>query len=542
MVSDDALAPLLGLLLITATVVTVSTGLGVALYTQEPVDAPVAAGFHVKHTPERLEVSYVRGPDLPAATGAVHVLTAGGDVRVPLTALEPLLGPHWEAGESLCIAGGPGACATNHAATEVEGLRIVGGDQLLFEWAGNRTATTASPPAGNPAAAPGPGGGGEDEDDEGEPAEGSGSPPLPPAPPALPDLAGTVDGATPAFPAAGDAVRLTASITNGGAGDAASSFVVRFLVDGATLSSHSVAPLASGGSLQVLSAPWTASAGEHPVDVVVDADGAVTESDETNNQASTTLVVTAAVFDPGHSYEDLDCDLVFDAGQDVDVTAEVASGLFTTPQCLVITPSQPTVHPGGAIAFTAKAMHVGTALHTSGNQGTIDLVTTGGDLTLAGIDVHTSGAGGAVALQVAGNATLAAGTTLHASGAGSADLLNATGDVVLAPGVMVTLSGNGGALAVTAGGGLTADGASVRATGKDGVVTLTSEDDLTLDGASLETGKNGLVALTAGSAGSVVSLEGVAVEDGDDVAVVLPCDATVVGTPAAGGWAYGPCS
>jgi hypothetical protein len=110
-------------------------------------------------------------------------------------------------------------------------------------------------------------------------------------PPLKPDLTATSVSA-PAQPVTdGDSVTFSATIGNLGPGDAANT-AVRFLVDGAPVGGdQTIASLAAGTSTTISSNAWTAIAGTHTVEAVVDPGNAVVEIDESNNSASGSVVV-----------------------------------------------------------------------------------------------------------------------------------------------------------------------------------------------------------------------------------------------------------
>jgi hypothetical protein len=92
---------------------------------------------------------------------------------------------------------------------------------------------------------------------------------------------------------AGSRVTFSAVVTNVGGGPA-SSFGVRFLVDGVQLGvDQTVAQLDSGAAATVTaSKPWDVKRGSpHTVEVRVDPGNAVAESDESNNTARRTFTV-----------------------------------------------------------------------------------------------------------------------------------------------------------------------------------------------------------------------------------------------------------
>jgi subtilase family serine protease/uncharacterized membrane protein len=86
----------------------------------------------------------------------------------------------------------------------------------------------------------------------------------------------------------GDVVTFTATVENIGAGNTTSDFYVGFEIDGVHIGSRPITGLVAGGSINV-SQSWDADAGNHAVKVIVDYDGEITESDESNNELSQTL-------------------------------------------------------------------------------------------------------------------------------------------------------------------------------------------------------------------------------------------------------------
>ena len=88
---------------------------------------------------------------------------------------------------------------------------------------------------------------------------------------------------SPENPSMGDTVTFTVTVRNQGSDPAGNSSVAYYL-DDAYLTSKSVGPLGAG-TAQTGTFTWEATAGQHTVRAVADADGAVAESDETNNQA-----------------------------------------------------------------------------------------------------------------------------------------------------------------------------------------------------------------------------------------------------------------
>ncbi|HEX9815777.1 MAG TPA: CARDB domain-containing protein, partial [Candidatus Thermoplasmatota archaeon] len=106
----------------------------------------------------------------------------------------------------------------------------------------------------------------------------------------LPDLVVADLAVTPATARAGDAMQATAVVSNTGEA-AATGFTVEFALDSQPIKSHLVSGLAAGASV-TLSADWTATEGDHAVRVVADSESQVSEADETNNEATSSFVVS----------------------------------------------------------------------------------------------------------------------------------------------------------------------------------------------------------------------------------------------------------
>ncbi|MCP4659059.1 MAG: hypothetical protein GY856_26925, partial [bacterium] len=87
----------------------------------------------------------------------------------------------------------------------------------------------------------------------------------------------------------GDAVALTATIENAGAGPVVDPFTVEFLVGGVSIGTRTIdAVIPAGGSVSV-SRTWTATYGDYSVEIRADAGAAVVETDEGNNTRTTPL-------------------------------------------------------------------------------------------------------------------------------------------------------------------------------------------------------------------------------------------------------------
>jgi uncharacterized repeat protein (TIGR01451 family) len=110
-------------------------------------------------------------------------------------------------------------------------------------------------------------------------------------PPLRPDVTATSVGAPSGQLTEGDSVTFSAAIGNLGPGDATNT-VVRFLVDGARFGAdQTIASLAASAGTTVSSDVWTATAGTHTIEAVVDPDNAIVEIDETNNSVSNSVDV-----------------------------------------------------------------------------------------------------------------------------------------------------------------------------------------------------------------------------------------------------------
>jgi subtilase family serine protease len=101
----------------------------------------------------------------------------------------------------------------------------------------------------------------------------------------LPDLSVTGIAWSPPQASIGDEVTFTATVVNQGAGASRGTLSACY-VDGVALASDVLDGIDAGGSGTV-SFVWTAVAGEHRILIMPDADNAITEADETNNDKET---------------------------------------------------------------------------------------------------------------------------------------------------------------------------------------------------------------------------------------------------------------
>jgi RHS repeat-associated protein len=86
--------------------------------------------------------------------------------------------------------------------------------------------------------------------------------------------------------AAGQVMTFTATILNEGAGPVVDGFVVDFRVDGVSIGTQSVNQILGPGGSVTLSRTWTAVAGDHTIEVIVDSTGKVVEAEEDENTLS----------------------------------------------------------------------------------------------------------------------------------------------------------------------------------------------------------------------------------------------------------------
>ncbi len=89
---------------------------------------------------------------------------------------------------------------------------------------------------------------------------------------------------SPEFPSIGDTVEFSVVLKNQGS-DPSGRFHSAFYIDDTLLTTRSTGPLEPGAD-ETESFSWEAVAGSHSIRAVTDADSEVTESDETNNQAT----------------------------------------------------------------------------------------------------------------------------------------------------------------------------------------------------------------------------------------------------------------
>ena len=138
----------------------------------------------------------------------------------------------------------------------------------------------------------------------------------------LPDLVVADIGLTPESPHAGEAALARAIVGNQGDSDAAD-FFVAFLVDDQKIGSRVISCLAPGEEEEVWITVAALSAGEHSIQVIADSDDWIRERDETNNKASTTLMVREAEL-PDLTIEDVHIHPQTPApGEEVTITATI---------------------------------------------------------------------------------------------------------------------------------------------------------------------------------------------------------------------------
>lgn len=250
MVAEGSTSPLVGVGLVVGSVMTVALGVTVALTVlhdeADPSSVPVLEALVAE---PGLSFLHAQGRPLLVAAVQLEVTVAGEPVNLPLADHEALLGPLWEAGEIVCVAGtGPG-CIHPIVAQEVNAVTVFEEGRALAAWYAEDRGLPVY-----------------EEDRWGG------------------DL-GLADLSVSGIALDEDeTVRFTATLSNHG-GPAGDPFVVQFYVDGALHSEHRIAHVAPEAAIQVMSAPWVLATGEHVVTVVVDPDDAVPETEESNNEA-----------------------------------------------------------------------------------------------------------------------------------------------------------------------------------------------------------------------------------------------------------------
>ncbi|MGX7826593.1 CARDB domain-containing protein [Actinokineospora sp. 24-640] len=117
-----------------------------------------------------------------------------------------------------------------------------------------------------------------------------------------PDLEVVGVASNPANPAIGAQVSFTVSVRNRGTSSAASS-VTRVAVGSTTLSGTTAAIAAGATASVAIGGTWTATSGGATITATADATGVVTETNETNNALSRSIVVGRGAAVPYTSYE-----------------------------------------------------------------------------------------------------------------------------------------------------------------------------------------------------------------------------------------------
>jgi subtilase family serine protease len=182
--------------------------------------------------------------------------------------------------------------------------------------------------------------------------------------------------ASPATPAAGNSVAVTATIRNAGL-ETAAGVVVRLTDNGTTVAEQAIAAIGPGGTAQVTFAiPAITPYGDHSLSVVIDPANAIAELNETDNSASTRI------------------------------WAKSAADLVIYPEYLSISPDAPK--PGETITLSAMVANMGesaaqnvTATLYDGDPAS---GVTLGSFTIAAIDSGSWGNGTiSFALETAGS-------------------------------------------------------------------------------------------------------------------------------------------
>ena len=108
-----------------------------------------------------------------------------------------------------------------------------------------------------------------------------------------PDLVAGAISASPGSPTSQQTFTVTVPVTNSGTSAAGSAFSVQLLVDGVVASTQTVAAMAPDATTNVAFAVGPLAAGTRLISTVVDSDGVVTESDESNNTAQQAIIILA---------------------------------------------------------------------------------------------------------------------------------------------------------------------------------------------------------------------------------------------------------
>ncbi len=95
----------------------------------------------------------------------------------------------------------------------------------------------------------------------------------------------------------GEFAEFTAVVENREAGRTSRTFAVEFRIDGQVIDRRTIFGIEADGQ-QSVSVPWTATAGQHQVEIVADVTSQITEADETNNILSQALPFVADAMAP----------------------------------------------------------------------------------------------------------------------------------------------------------------------------------------------------------------------------------------------------
>lgn len=253
---------------------------------------------------------------------------------------------------------------------------------------------------------------------------------------------------------------------------------------------------------------------------------------------------TGGIFDPGFAYDDVNCNGRYNDPLDEQVSAEVQAGNYTTPNCLVIPPSESDIRLSGAgsndVFYQADAIYIAPDVTVDGADGNVRMIADRGCIIVEdGATITADGAGGDVHLRAEECIRIGKNVGITTNGQSGNEVIHAGTFVTVGRDSVFRVNGIGGAFPILAEEGqISAD--DMTFTGAGGaLVELTADGNVIVDRTTFHiSGSSGMIVLDATSTAHEVHLDGASFDDGDDVAQVEPPGVTVIGTPASGGWSY----
>lgn len=414
--SDGAVSSVIGTILMVAVTVTVFAGVSIVVLGEFGESGSTnSAKLRAEQGEGTLVLSHEGGDPMELSDGYVSMSVNGvptviqfADVRI---AGQTASGSQWAIGDNVCVIGAAAQCIYPLGTTFTD-LQVVYANTLILTGA-----TGAS------------GGGGG------------------PGPGLLPDLVPSNLGVTNATSAGANAV-VSVRVSNAGTLTLAGATDAALLVDGLEVSRQAIPVPMAAGANATMQFNWVAEAGAHTILIALDPDATVLEGDETNNNASIPVNVSAGIADPGQAYLDANGDQLYQGSETLLADAEIRDGTYNAATGLVIPASVAPIDAASINFVAAGPLLIATDLTGDG------LILEGTNVFLDGITLDQDSTGGTLEITATGNLSLVA-TEVDSKGPAT---LDATG-AIDATNSIVDLTSNDDALEFLADGNFGAAGA-----------------------------------------------------------------------------------